>query len=557
MFDPPLTMSSEATRAGAALRAWTAGDFRDFEEIRSLRMRNAEDAAVDATLFPLDRKSLPTLRRKLAQLSGVDQIWTAPDRLRLRLADQEVVRLASEMINAGLPPLLRPPDVPEEYIVSFCDPNATKGLHIGHMRSLALGGGLGALLEAAGVRVTRQSIVCDSGRAISEACAGYVSHYQGETPRSQGCRPDQFVGRCYAQFEPSSGYQAEGEPDHDSRNAPGEGADLAGDYMKRLWDEDPEALRLWQGLREWVIEGHRHTFDRTGIIFDRTLYESEFLYLIEPVMESALATGIFIRSPEDGSIDMVPTAEGPKVPMVRRDGFPTGYLRHFAIWHELQRRRPLGVGYLNIMGSEWTEKAAMRERALTTLLDDAFDRFYHRIGVGMVMAAGEPIKSKSGTAFLIEDCLDWIANEVSLGGRADPSDEIPALILKGYLLSQGTSASIDFCPERLLDPQVNPGLKIATALFDERPPAGQECRSGLRYAVCRALELRPILEVALVKHELAPVVKFLGHLAGWCSTALQGPLTRQLTFLTIGEGARSINLLGQVPAATASMLRRR
>ncbi len=48
--------------------------------------------------------------------------------------------------------------------VQFWDANATKALHAGHLRNLAIGNALAAALAQAGAQVERRSLISDAGR---------------------------------------------------------------------------------------------------------------------------------------------------------------------------------------------------------------------------------------------------------------------------------------------------------------------------------------------------------------------------------------------------------
>ena len=65
--------------------------------------------------------------------------------------------------------------------VQFWDANATKALHAGHLRNLAIGNALAAALAQAGAQVERRSLISDAGRSMGEAMAG-VLHSGRHTP---------------------------------------------------------------------------------------------------------------------------------------------------------------------------------------------------------------------------------------------------------------------------------------------------------------------------------------------------------------------------------------
>ena len=98
------------------------------------------------------------------------------------------------------------------FSVQFWDANATKALHVGHLRNLAIGNALAAALAQAGAQVERRSRISDMGRAMGEAMAGVMRsgrHVQGWSEGDE--KSDHFVGMCYADYVAAGGALAAGE----------------------------------------------------------------------------------------------------------------------------------------------------------------------------------------------------------------------------------------------------------------------------------------------------------------------------------------------------------
>ena len=60
----------------------------------------------------------------------------------------------------------------QRYSVQFWDANATKALHVGHLRNLSIGNALAPRSTQAGGQVERRSLISDAGRSMGEAMAG-------------------------------------------------------------------------------------------------------------------------------------------------------------------------------------------------------------------------------------------------------------------------------------------------------------------------------------------------------------------------------------------------
>ena len=108
-----------------------------------------------------DTESLEVMERIGAE-PWVDSIVCEGELVRLRLADDwiEITGSALEAGGSSESPLA---DLAhgQRFSVQFWDANATKALHVGHLRNLALGNALAAALAQAGAQVERRSRISD------------------------------------------------------------------------------------------------------------------------------------------------------------------------------------------------------------------------------------------------------------------------------------------------------------------------------------------------------------------------------------------------------------
>ena len=121
----------------------------------------------------------PDALETLTQIEGepwVDAVIRQRGAVRLRLSDGwvEMAGAALEAGGSAEAPLVDLAAA-RRFSVQFWDPNATKALHIGHLRNLAIGNALAAALAQAGGQVERRSRISDMGRAMGEAMAGVLS----------------------------------------------------------------------------------------------------------------------------------------------------------------------------------------------------------------------------------------------------------------------------------------------------------------------------------------------------------------------------------------------
>ncbi|HTZ87361.1 MAG TPA: arginine--tRNA ligase, partial [Solirubrobacteraceae bacterium] len=207
--------------------------------------------------------------------------------------------------------------------VQFWDANATKALHVGHLRNLAIGNALSAALAQAGAKVERRSRITDLGRAMGEAMAGVVQsgrHVQGF---AEGEKSDHFVGECYADYVAAGGMlQAvaqEQAEDSLSREVQVQN-DAADTLIKQVLSGDRDAVELWYKTRAWVIAGQRKTLARLGIAFDRVFFESDYLAETAELVEAGLRNGTLQRREDGVVVYATGFEELEELALVRSDG---------------------------------------------------------------------------------------------------------------------------------------------------------------------------------------------------------------------------------------------
>ena len=323
----------------------------------------------DLSLFGLAEQADGVVR-ELRELDAVGSVSTGK-RVGIRLSDQCVTELG-ELLESGDTEPVRTEDLcsGREVVTDFCDPNATKALHVGHLRNIAIGNTIAAILRACGAAVTTQSQVGDVGRSVGEAMAGYQQYGGGQSPVESGQKGDHFVGACYSRYlqaVAAEGTTADGlASDPALSREDEERDDLASDLIERWRAGDPEAVALWRKVRDWALEGHEETLSRLDIPLDRVLLESEFLADIEAVGDRLVEAGVAEVTPSGAVLYATGDPSYPHLVLRRPDGHSTQYLRYLGLW---DATRPLmGSGEsIQVMGDEWLSLAGSNDRLLGSL----------------------------------------------------------------------------------------------------------------------------------------------------------------------------------------------
>jgi arginyl-tRNA synthetase len=521
--------------------------------------RRNEKAAADIVLrVPgLSPASGGAISDRLASWPEVEAARCSPGKLAVRLTDDAVAHLGRMILAGSGLTLIDPRFVNRAILVDFCDPNATKALHVGHLRNVALGNAIAALMSAVGGDVTKQSIVCDIGRNVCEAMAGYRQFKFDMYPADANLKSDRFVGECYAEYVKASSDESEA----DAIDAPiarevTVRSDLAQQLTERWQAGDPEVLAMWRRIRAWAIDGQRQTLGRLRLAFDRVLYESDAFPIIESLMGSAASEMVFRRSESGAVVFDSGRDEFRILPLVRPDGFPTEHMRALALWWGLRQKDVSSIRCIHIMGDEWVPATVLREEILTRLGCFPFEA-YIKVPCGMVLMSGSTMKSSTGEALLIDDVLDRVARTTQLSIDTCAGieiDTIARVIAMGYFLSREMARPIEFSWDAFLDERSNPGWCIASAwaraeseMDSTEPPNMRD--PAWRLAIIQAQLLPQIVRLSARSLDPLPLARYVFHFAQWSRTIERSPgvscivsrvLTRALTALGLTAAQDSV-----------------
>jgi arginyl-tRNA synthetase len=479
-------------------------------------------------------------------------------RISVRFGPDQIVEVGAALEEGGGDPLAcREIADGARWVVNYADPNATKALHVGHLRNLAIGQSMAGLAESCGASVLRQSRVCDFGRNMGEAMAGYLLHAEGRSPLDEGEKSDHFVGRHYAHYvqENEAEIATEEGSEEDNRALSRERHvrdDFAETLLARWSDGDAEAVELFDRLRTWTMAGQEETHARLGFAMDKTMFESEFLDACDQVVEEGLASGLLVTA-ESGAV-LFPTGdeEFPNFLITRTDGFPTQHLRYIGTWRaigpELEGARTVGV-----WGSEWGPLTKYNRMILTGLDPDLRPNPETAVVHGMVTLGSEVISSSSGAAFLIDALLDELeaAPEVvalcEQHERCEPG-VVARTVALGFFLAIAPGKKLSFSIRQLLDEDANVGWALAKAwatAWDAEYDGDVDPDPDdldYRFLVVRSQAQRRFVLQALETVELAPLARHILHLSRWFCSIEPSPRTARAMRTLVAEGSTALGL---------------
>lgn len=365
------------------------------------------------------------------------------------------------------------PPTGKRVMIEFSSPNTNKPLHLGHIRNNLLGWSVSKLLEANGHEVIRVNLVNDRGIHICKSMLAWLRWGNGETPQSSGIKGDHLVGKYYVLF--SNELKKETKAIAAERGISEDEAERLSPILKEAqamlvkWESgDKEIRELWAKMNGWVYEGFDKTYERMGISFHRTYYESNTYLSGKSLVNAGLERGIFERQ-EDGSVwcNLEPDGLDRKL-LLRGDGTSV-YMTQDLGTAEQRYNEYKFDELIYVVGDEQNYHFKVLKLILKKLGFDWSDAIYH-LSYGMVELPEGKMKSREGTVVDADDLIEKMyqtAKETSLelgklGGIPEQEQErlfemIGLGALKYFILKVDPRKTMLFDPKESIDFNGNTG----------------------------------------------------------------------------------------------------
>ena len=351
-------------------------------------------------------------------------------------------------------------------LIEYSSPNTNKPRHLGHIRNNLLGHSVSQILKACGHSVVQVNLVNDRGIHICKSMLAWLKYGDGETPESSGMKGDHLVGKYYVVFDQH--YKQEQKQLVEQGLTEDEAKDkapliLEAREMLRKWEAgDKEVRELWATMNGWVYAGFDQTYDRLGIHFDKTYYESQTYLLGKSLVQEGLDKGAFYRH-EDGSVRVNLTDEGldEKV-LLRKDGTSV-YMTQDLGTAQLRYEEFHPQKMIYVVGNEQNYHFDVLKLVLSKKLEKEFgDRIFH-LSYGMVELPSGKMKSREGTVVDADDLMDDMYQEAKESTEAlgkfqftpEEADRLYEMIgqgaLKYFILKVDPAKNMLFNPAESID----------------------------------------------------------------------------------------------------------
>ncbi len=397
----------------------------------------------------------------------------------------------------------------QSVMVEFSSPNTNKPLHLGHLRNNFLGDSVARILKANGYDVIKTCLVNDRGIHICKSMLAYAKLGNGETPESAEMKGDHLIGKYYVLFDKEYKQQiqtlvAEGMTREEAeKKAPWM---LEAQELLRKWEQGDEAtVTLWKTMNEWVYAGFNDTYQKIGVSFDKTYYESNTYLLGKDAVEEGLAKGVFFKK-ADNSVWIDLTEEGLDEKLVLRGDGTSVYITQDLGTTDLKFTDFSTNKSIWVVGNEQDYHFQVLFAILKRLGRTYADGCYH-LSYGMVDLPSGKMKSREGTVVdadeLVAEVTAAAAEEGNAKGKIDDFTEAEKQklfsmlglgALKYYLLK------VDPQKRMLFNPAESVELHGHTGPFIQYTHA--RTRSVLRKAVQLGIDWnKPASTVALTASE--------------------------------------------------------
>ena len=347
------------------------------------------------------------------------------------------------------------PSTGKTIMVEFSSPNTNKPLHLGHVRNNLLGASVSNLLQEAGNKVIKCTLVNDRGVHICKSMYAWQQCFNGATPESTGKKGDHLVGDCYVKY-------SQLEKEDPSVN------DKVHEMLVKWEKGDPEVRALWKMMNGWVLEGFDQTYKSLGISFDQVYYESQTYLLGKSLVQEGLDKGVFVKDP-DGSVWCDLTADGLDRKLLLRSDGTSVYMTQDLGTAERRFEENKLDSHIYVVGDEQNYHFQVLKLVLSKLGFPWADQIHH-LSYGMVELPEGKMKSREGTVVDADDLIASMKEEARAASEesgklgdvtAEEKEELYSSIglgaLKYFILKVDPKKTMLFNPKESIDFNGNTG----------------------------------------------------------------------------------------------------
>ncbi|WP_422486980.1 arginine--tRNA ligase [Gudongella sp. DL1XJH-153] len=275
----------------------------------------------------------------------------------------------------------------KKVIVEFSSPNIAKPFHIGHIRTTVIGNSLAKIYEFLGFDTITINHLGDYGTQFGMLISAYKKWGDRKVIEEN---PISELLKLYVRFND----EAEDKP---------ELKDEARYWFKALENKNPEAMELWQWIREISLKEFNRVYDMLNIKFDSYAGESFYSDKMPTVLEEMKEKGIVKESEGALIVDLEEYGMPPAL-IMKKDGSTLYTTRDIAAalyrkkHYDFHKNLYVVASQQNLHFKAWIK--------IVELMGHEWAKDCIHIPFGMVSLEDGTLSTRKGRVVFLEDVLN-------------------------------------------------------------------------------------------------------------------------------------------------------
>lgn len=278
----------------------------------------------------------------------------------------------------------------EVIVIDYSSPNIAKSFGVGHLRSTVIGNAIKNLYLKTGAKVIGVNHLGDWGTQFGKMIVSYKLWGKKEDILRD---PITELQKLYVKF-------------HEEEVSNPELEQAGRDAFKKLEENDPEMVELWQWFRTESLQEFIKVYERLNVTFDSYNGEAFYNDKMDTIVELLDQKGL-LKIDEGATIVDLSHEELPPALIKRSDGATLYMTRDLAALKYRVDTYNLTKA-LYVVGNE--QKLHFNQlKSIAKLM--GYDFEIEHIGFGLVMIDGKKMSTRGGKFKRLEDVLDQAVSE--------------------------------------------------------------------------------------------------------------------------------------------------
>ena len=353
-------------------------------------------------------------------------------------------------------------------IVEYSSPNLGKPLHVGHIRSTILGDVVSKVMKKTGYKVHRMNYLGDIGLHLGKLITAIQKWGDLEVIEKD---PEKEMLRLYVKFGQEEKAQSPdvnemGPPDEDEEEKSNDCEILqeAKYILKRLENNDPELMPLWQQIEKWSMTAFNRVYDLLDVEFDEITGQSKFTAKGKEIVDKAVRKGLTSFSSNDAIIVDLEQYGLPNKVILKGDGTALYSTQDLGTAHYRFEKYKFDKS-LYVVANEQSMYFQQLFKMIELLGNDWAKRCEH-FSFGMIFLEEGKMSSREGNVIFLEDVLkkavDLARSEIEkrnpdLPNKEEVAKTIGMGAMKYMILKIAPDKDITFSWEKAMDFEGNSG----------------------------------------------------------------------------------------------------